>query len=466
MKRYLLLFCAIVFLIPKFSKAKEMRGGTIFYEVDVARFSTAEEWTFLEIYFSIPRDGLSHDALSHKKADDGYKASFEMGISLFSGDSLISEKTVQNIDPIASLDEIKQGQRLFNAFSLYLKEGKYKLRTHVTDLLKMQGGWHEMDIEITPFSSTDLEVSDIQLSTNISRDTTETLFTKNGYRVIPNPGSLYGLEVPILYYYCEIYNLSSLEAEKDSSYTVRLTINDVEGNLVRELDPKIRSRMGTAIVEIGKTNVAGLTSGNYRLQLSVTDGSTGKSISRDKDFVVYRHADFIQKGSTKTQEPGDKMTDEFSGLTEGELDSTFEICQYITTGKERKQYKKLDLNGKRIFLKTFWRQRDTDPLTEFNEYKQEYFQRVIAANAQFSSTFKRGWKTDRGMIYIKNGEPDEIERHPYQMDIKAYEIWYYYSIEGGVQYVFVDMRGMGEMQLVHSTARNEVHDYEWERWLE
>jgi len=466
MKRYLLLFCMTVLFIPTFSQAEGIRGGTIFYEIDIARFRTAEDWTYLEIYFSIPRDGLSHDALSHQKADDGYKASFEMGISLFSGDSLISEKTVQNIDPVASLDEIKQGQRLFNAFSLYLKKGTYKLRTHVTDLLKMQGGWHEMDIEITPFSSTNLDMSDIELSTNISRDTTKTIFTKNGYRVIPNPGSLFGLEVPILFYYCEIYNLSQLETDKDSSYTVQSVIKDIDGNLVKELDQKIKMRMGTDVVEIGKTNVAGLASGNYRLQITVTDGSTGKSISRDKDFVVYRHADFIQKGSAKTQESGEKMTDEFNGLTEGELDSTFELCRYIATGKERKQYKKLDLIGKRTFLKNFWRQRDKDPLTEFNEYKQEYYQRVNMANARFSSTFKKGWKTDRGMIYIKNGEPDEIERHPYQMSQKAYEIWFYYSIEGGVQYYFVDIRGMGEMQLVNSTARNEIHDDDWERWLE
>jgi len=277
MKRYLLLFCMTMLFIPTFSQAEGIRGGTIFYEIDIARFRTAEDWTYLEIYFSIPRDGLSHDALSHQKADDGYKASFEMGISLFSGDSLISEKTVQNIDPVASLDEIKQGQRLFNAFSLYLKKGTYKLRTHVTDLLKMQGGWHEMDIEITPFSSTNLDMSDIELSTNISRDTTKTIFTKNGYRVIPNPGSLFGLEVPILFYYCEIYNLSQLETDKDSSYTVQSVIKDIDGNLVKELDQKIKMRMGTDVVEIGKTNVAGLTSGNYRLQITVTDGSTGKS---------------------------------------------------------------------------------------------------------------------------------------------------------------------------------------------
>jgi GWxTD domain-containing protein len=466
MKRYFLSFCIMMILIPAFLRAEGVRGGDIFYEVDVARFKTAEDWTFLEIYFSIPRDALSHDALSHKKADDGYKASFEMGISIFSGDSLIAEKTVQNIDPVASLDEIKQGQRLFNAFSIYLKEGKYKLRTHVTDLLKMQGGWHEMDLEIEPFSSTDLALSDIQLSTNISKDTAQTLFTKNGFRVIPNPGGLYGLEVPILYYYCEIYNLSSLKADKDSSYSVQSVIKDMDGNVVRELEPKHRLRAGTAVVEIGKTNVAGLTSGNYQLQLSVTDESTGESITRIKDFVVYRHADFIQKGIANTQNPTEKMTDEFSGLTEEELDSTFELCQYIATGKEKKQYKKLDLNGKRNFLKSFWRQRDTEPLTEFNEYKQEYFQRVVIANARFSSTFKKGWKTDRGLVYIKNGEPDEIERHPYQMDIKAYEIWYYYSIEGGVQYIFVDIRGMGELQLVHSTARNEIHDDDWQRWLE
>jgi GWxTD domain-containing protein len=461
MKCTISLICMLIIFASVPLQAEELRGGTVFYEIDVARFYASEEWTFLEIYFSIPRE-----MLTHKKEENLYKASFEMGISLFQEDSLLSQKTIQNVDPITSLDEIKQGQRLFNAFSVYLKEGTYKLRSRVTDLQKMQGGWHEMELEITPFSATGLDLSDIQLSTNIYRDTTKSIFTKNGFRIIPNPGGLYGIELPILYYYNEIYNLSPLVMDKDSSYTVQITILDSKGNIVKEQPSKTKTRAGASIVEVGKVNVAGLSSDNYKLQLAITDHAAEKSDVKEKFFTVYRHADFIQKGGEKSSESGVTLTDEFAGLTEEELDSTFNLCHYISTGKEKRQYKKLDLKGKRTFMKDFWRQRDTDPLTEFNEYKQEFYQRINMANARFSGTFKKGWKTDMGLIYVKYGEPDEIERYPYSMDKKAYEIWYYYSIEGGVYFVFVDIRNMNEMQLVHSTARNEIQDDEWERWLE
>lgn len=461
MKYTISFICTLILLASVPVQAEGLRGGTIFYEIDVARFYASEEWTFLEIYFSIPRE-----VLTHKKEENLYKAAFEMGISLFQGDSLLSQKTIQNVDPVDSLDEIKQGQRLFNAFSVYLKEGTYKLRTRVTDLQKMQGGWHEMELKIAPFSVNELDLSDIQLSTRIYRDTTKSIFTKNGFRILPNPGGLYGIELPVLYYYSEIYNLSPLEADKDSSYTVQLTILDSKGNAVKEKPLKTKTRAGTSVVEVGKINVAGLTSDNYTLQLAVTDQGTEKYVSKEKFFTVYRHADFIQKGGEKPSETGETLTDEFAGLNEAELDSTFELCHYITTSKERRQYKKLDLKGKRAFMKDFWRKHDTNPLTEFNEYKQDYYQRVAMANARFSGTFKKGWKTDMGLIYIKYGEPDEIERFPYSMDKKAYEIWHYYSIEGGVYFVFVDIRNMNEMQLVHSTARNEIQDWEWERWLE
>lgn len=47
-----------------------------------------------------------------------------------------------------------------------------------------------------------------------------------------------------------------------------------------------------------------------------------------------------------------------------------------------------------------------------------YYSRVEEANLRFTS-FKEGWKTDRGMVYIILGEPDRIEHR-----IDA-EVWYY-----------------------------------------
>lgn len=49
---------------------------------------------------------------------------------------------------------------------------------------------------------------------------------------------------------------------------------------------------------------------------------------------------------------------------------------------------------------------------------RSYFQRIESANRYFTD-YKEGWKTDRGMLYIIYGKPDEVSRTP------STETWYY-----------------------------------------
>ena len=51
-------------------------------------------------------------------------------------------------------------------------------------------------------------------------------------------------------------------------------------------------------------------------------------------------------------------------------------------------------------------------------FMRNYFKRVEYANSFFTS-FKEGWKTDRGMIFIVFGAPDEVQVTGQQ------EIWNY-----------------------------------------
>jgi len=59
--------------------------------------------------------------------------------------------------------------------------------------------------------------------------------------------------------------------------------------------------------------------------------------------------------------------------------------------------------------------RDKDRAKNF---MRSYFRRVELANTYFSS-YKEGWKTDRGMIYLIFGLPDEVSR------TGPTEVWYY-----------------------------------------
>lgn len=46
-----------------------------------------------------------------------------------------------------------------------------------------------------------------------------------------------------------------------------------------------------------------------------------------------------------------------------------------------------------------------------NEYRDEHYRRIGFANAHFGSGSVPGWKTDRGVIYIRFDPPDELESH-------------------------------------------------------
>jgi GWxTD domain-containing protein len=98
----------------------------------------------------------------------------------------------------------------------------------------------------------------------------------------------------------------------------------------------------------------------------------------------------------------------------------------------------------------FWRERDPSPDTRENELMQEYYSRVARANQLFGS-FRQGWETDRGEVYIRFGPPDEVERHPYEVGQRPYEIWYYYDIQR--RFIFVDEMGYGEYRLVTNLWR-------------
>src|SRR6476620_7512975 len=84
----------------------------------------------------------------------------------------------------------------------------------------------------------------------------------------------------------------------------------------------------------------------------------------------------------------------------------------ILTEEDHLAWNKLKTDDEREqFIQLFWRQRDPDPDTEENEYKEQFYERVAYANEHFSSG-KPGRLSDRGRIYIKFGKPEEIESHP------------------------------------------------------
>ena len=144
---------------------------------------------------------------------------------------------------------------------------------------------------------------------------------------------------------------------------------------------------------------------------------------------------------------------------------------YIISNEERKAFRSLQTDEERDqFVEQFWLRRDPTPDTEENEYREEHYRRLAYSNEHFASGIP-GWKTDRGMIYIKYGPPDERDQHnggteerPMEegggtTSMYPYEKWRYRYIEGfapNVEIEFVDPTLTGEFRMTTDPSEKDA----------
>jgi GWxTD domain-containing protein len=151
-----------------------------------------------------------------------------------------------------------------------------------------------------------------------------------------------------------------------------------------------------------------------------------------------------------------------------------EDVNYIITDEERKSFKNMQTDEEREqFIEQFWMRRDPTPDTQENEYKEEHYRRIAYANERYASGIP-GWKTDRGMIYITFGPPDEIESHPsggtYERPYEEgggttstypFEKWRYRYLQGvgnqqDIQIEFVDKTLTGEYRMTMDPSEKDA----------
>jgi GWxTD domain-containing protein len=106
-----------------------------------------------------------------------------------------------------------------------------------------------------------------------------------------------------------------------------------------------------------------------------------------------------------------------------------EEVNLIITKAEKAEFQKMKKEkDKDLFIELFWAKRDPTPLTEKNEFKEEYYERLSHVNKSYIYGYKKGTQTDMGKVYLYFGEPKIL--HPATSaarDSQAYplEIWAY-----------------------------------------
>ncbi|MBN1782954.1 GWxTD domain-containing protein [bacterium] len=456
---------SLCFVMLSAQTTVQPRDTILQFYTDLSQFKYSDSLTYVEFPVELFRDQLSF-----VKDDERLRGEYLITAEILREDSTVERKHWRNVNYCEAGEEISDSQRLYNKNYFLLPEGAYTFRIEVEDPNSGKKGTIKAAFSVMSFAAGRLRISDIQLASTIQKDSSGGSFTKNGYQVIPNPSALYGIGLPVLTGYSEIYNLVPATSDSGRVFHVTYDILDTQGSVVRTQSyDKIKP--GVSAVNITQINVVSLVSGEYTLVMTVEDRENEDKTSVYRKFIVYRQADYEEGGAlfnTRKETALYFPETEIDEMTEDELKKEFEYARYIATGNDKKTFKKANLEGKKEFLKRFWNAHTmaSQTLNEGENYRDDYLARVEMANQMFRGTFKAGWKTDRGRILLVYGKPDDIERMTFGAGTKSHEIWHYHSLQGGVRFIFVDKQELGELELVHSTARGELYDEDWERWLD
>ncbi len=426
----------------------------VLLNMDYSRFRYDDQSNYLEIYY-----GFHPQQLTYVLNEGIYEGGILLSTKIQKSGT--DEYVIDEDSPLELSEADTAGAWYHGPFisqsGYAIPYGEYTLQVIASDMKDdTRSDSLTLDLVVTPYGS-DIAMSDIELCQKITRsDKQNDLYYKNALEVVPYPSLVYGASTtPVLFHYAEFYNVSP-----GHNYTVKTELLDANGTPVRE-QARQRNFASASSIEIGTTPVTNYPSGRYRFQLTLLDEAQEEMMKIDKEFYIFNpHLQVTPRASTGL----DKTV--FATLSDEDLNEEFDFARHVATEQEKKVFKELVTTEAKVeFMFELWNKvalgrGDIHPIM-----RDGYLERVQIADERFSAFRKRGWQSDMGKTFILYSEPDDIERIPAEPDVKPYEIWKYYSIENGVEFVFVDKLGFGEMELVNSTKRGELMDENWRRWL-
>lgn len=428
------------------------QGLSLAESVDYATFKADSGKTLIEFFVAFQKARLPYEA-------SGDSVRFEIGIGLEAKEkgALVKTQDVQ----IVSFDKASTSKEglLVGRVAMALPPSVYDFslsaKSKEGDVL---GKVDFKRVKLRSFESDSVRVSDVMLAFSIVKsENVASPFYKNSFEAIPNPTGIYGNGVRELAVYVEIYNLvRNLRLNSDSLY-LRTYLARGDVALEETERRKVRRRTADAIVYVEKTPVDSLLSGKYEYRLEISDSSFKPIVRRSKSFFVYNPN---IKPEMLAERQMDALAAEFAGMTEELLDEMRQQVDYIITGDEKEAYKAAKtLEQKRGFFERFWAVRGG------TSARRAYMSKIEEANRRFAHGSMPGYKTDKGRVFIKYGEPQNIERENSASNQKPYEIWQYENVpaQGNVIFVFADRMGFGRYELIHSTAIGEPHNPNWQQ---
>jgi len=431
-----------------------------------AQFRYDSKKTYVELYTSV-----NPALLVYFRSNTGVsqKSSFIANVLVrYNIRNIVTDSSVVFADtiPVVTTDtaSIKGSSNLVTINRMLFLPGKYNVMVYAEDANnKAVSDTASYELNVRSFNSEYLSLSDIELCSEITPAASEAdPYFKNTLHVVPNPQGLYGIGLPNISYYLEIYGLNN-DSDR-THYNIIWDLTDSYGNKVKAGKA---DRIGSAsnVVQVGEANISNIPTGKYDFSVTVSDLKGNRTATVARNIFIYNP--YVKAYQVSDSSNLYVVSSPFYTMGEAALDEEFAAARYLATPQEAETYQKLkSVDAKRRFMISFWRREDEIAGPDGFNTRRQFLERLNYVNQKYKTAFKAGWLTDRGRVYLHYGKPDDIERHPSSSNTKPYEIWYYNSLQGGVNFVFIDLTGFNDYVLIHSTLQGEVYNPDWQKYVQ
>jgi GWxTD domain-containing protein len=398
-------FASLYAQLGNYDKLPEQKAK---YYQDFLTFLGEDGKTRLDVFVQVP-----YKEIQFVKTGEGFEAAYTITVSVLDEqkDKIITEKiwsekiVALSFDVTTSADNFNLSHRSFD-----LPPGNYFIRTSIMDKDSRKEFTAENNYAIRNLESLP-SISDIMI---ISSDKT----VEGNRKLVPNISRNVTIESTGLPMFFEAYTDSVMEAEFD------YIITDKENSEVYRTSDRKALNEGSNQVFYSIDSLL-LNLGSFMVTVRLSDENQNVLSTARKSFTSR------WKGVPKSISDLDKAIDQMI---------------YIANTDELNKIKNAETNVEKTknFVE-FWKKKDPNPKDEYNPAFEEYYRRVNFANENFSN-YSEGWRSDRGMVLIILGAPNNIDRYPFEYDSKPYEVWQYYDLNK--RFVFVDNTGFGDYRLI------------------
>lgn len=353
-----------------------------------------------------------------------------------------------------------------------LAAGDYLLEVTYTDVYNSENTAEtKIAFTIAPATTETHAMSDVVLLNNAYRDTLNSPLAKHGVFMEPLPSHFYNKHAEHLYFYTEIYGNESIDSQLLIRYYLEPDSNNLTIGQISEYPMQVvhkKKKTSPLIPLILPMDLKAVPSGVYNLVVEIRNLKrelyTKRKIrfERSNPFFLPEKDEFVEQGVDDqfVKNMGrDSLSYALHALVPRLVDVEVELINQMLRRRDSSA-----LEAQRLYLLSYWSKfNPNNPEKPYSEYMEV----ANAIHNKYYSGFGYGFETDRGYIYLKYGQPNDVLQIYNEVGAPPYEIWAYNDFpatnQANVKFLFYNPSlATNDFKLLHSTAIGEVNNSRWE----